>query len=148
MSKKEHPHGIKSEKPILNETNLNTLKKEKKPDSLSIKKSKHKHDYVEFIEVNNSIGNHQFKKPHCERSTYCKICGKIKGLDYNELKKDYVQDSTLKFNACRLLTLEELQNKHPNLEVINCGDMLSDYLPENYIEKFCSGNLKTKIVEE
>ena len=76
-------------------------KKRSKP-SLSIRKSKHRHEYISCIfDVNG----------YYHTGTYCKICGKIGDMRFSESVPDE--------NGCRrmLFKNEEIANYYKDLEI-------------------------------
>ena len=89
-------------------------KKKNSSVSRSIDKSKHKHEYKEYLLITNKD-----KKPH--RANICKVCGKIDNVclfDTDEVDGIY-----------RMLSSEEVYEKYKHLEKIYVDDIYQKYIP-------------------
>lgn len=91
--------------------------RKKKPSSISKSntKSKHKHEYIECLLIENN-------RPH--RATYCKICGKIGDIKFFETK-------SYKDGRCVMLNSDEVLEKYKNLEKMEVQDIFQKYVPIN-----------------
>ena len=88
---------------------------QKKKDSSVSKsnvKSKHKHEYVECLFINNGT-------PH--RGTHCKICGKIGEVRWFETEK-------LDNGMWKQIDYDEVYEKYSHMEKIEIEDMFQKYV--------------------
>ena len=97
----------------LDDNNVSYKKKKQSSIFKSKEKSKHKHEYVDclLIDRNNC--------PH--RSEYCKICGKIRNINFFEV--EITEDGYY-----RVLDTDEIFDKYKDLEKFYVDDIWQKYV--------------------
>ena len=80
--------------------------------SKSSAKSRHKHEYVECLFINDDT-------PH--RGTYCKICGKVGDIQWFET--EHTENG-----LWRVIDYDEVYKMYNNLEKVELDDLLQKYV--------------------
>ena len=89
------------------------IKKKKSSVSKSREKSKHRHEYIDCLLIEND------GKPH--KAMYCKICGKIADVKFCETEKRV-------HGTYWVLTTEEVFEKYKNLSQLHVKDIFQKYI--------------------
>lgn len=89
------------------------VKKKESSVSKSRNKSRHKHEYVDCLLVDEN------GKPY--KAAYCKFCGKVGDMDIETIKVGYA--------IYRKLTAEEIYEKYKELPQIHVNDISLKYVP-------------------
>lgn len=91
----------------------NEVPKHIKKKKSSVSKSKHRHEYIDCLLIEDD------GEPH--KAMYCKICGKIADVKFSETEKRV-------HGKYWVLTKEEVFEKYKNLSQIHVKDIFQKYI--------------------
>lgn len=92
----------------------NEVPKHIKKKKSSVSKSKHRHEYIDCLLIEDD------GKPH--KATYCKICGKIGDIKFCETEKT-------DHGTYRMLNTQEVFEKYKEILQISVKDIFQKYVP-------------------